>query len=63
MSTWKNGISYLNKFEEYLLLEHKGTHSEHKELIYVSEINEDLLIDFEIPLPCQEENNDSKQDT
>ena len=46
VSTWKNGISYLNKFEEYLLLEHKGTHGEHKELIYVSEINEDLLIDF-----------------
>ena len=46
VSTWKNGISYLNKFEEYLLLEHKGTHGEHNELIYVSEINEDLLIDF-----------------
>lgn len=46
VSTWKNGISYLNQFEEYLLLEHKGTHGEHKELIYVSEINEDLLIDF-----------------
>lgn len=46
VSTWKNGISYLNKFEEYLLLEHKGTHGEHNELIYFSEINEDLLIDF-----------------
>ena len=32
-STCKNGISYLNQFEEYLLLEHKGTHGEHKEFI------------------------------
>ena len=45
-STCKNGISYLNQFEEYLLLEHKGTHGEHKEFIYVSDISEDLLLDF-----------------
>lgn len=45
-STCKNGISYLNQFEEYLLIEHKGTHGEHKEFIYVSDISEDLLLDF-----------------
>lgn len=45
-STCKNAISYLHKFEEFLLLEHKGTHGEHKEFIYVSEISEDLLLDF-----------------
>lgn len=45
-STCKNAISYLHQFEEFLLLEHKGTHGEHKEFIYVSEICEDLLLDF-----------------
>lgn len=28
------------------MLEHKGTHGEHKEFIYVSDISEDLLLDF-----------------
>lgn len=37
VSTWKNGVSYLNQFAEFLLLEHKGTHGEHKEFIYVME--------------------------
>ena len=46
VSTWKNGVSYLNQFAGFLLLEHKGTHGEHKEFIYVSEISEDLLLDF-----------------
>lgn len=45
-STCKNAIPYLHKFEEFLLLEHKGTHGEHQEFIYVSEISEDLLLDF-----------------
>lgn len=36
VSTWKNGVSYLNQFAEFLLLEHKGTHGDHKEFIYVS---------------------------
>ncbi len=45
-STYKNAISYLHKFEEFLLLEHKGTHGEHQEFIYVSEISEELLLDF-----------------
>ena len=30
-------MSYLNQFSEFLLLEHKGTHGEHKEFIYVME--------------------------
>lgn len=64
VSTWKNGISYLNQFEEYLLLEHKGTHGEHKELIYVSEINEDLLIDFrKYRLLAKKKTTTVKQDT
>lgn len=46
VSTWKNAVSYLNKFAEFLLLEHKGTHGADKELIYVSEISEDIIIDF-----------------
>lgn len=46
VSTWKNAISYLNKFQEYMLMEHKGTHGPHKELIYVADISEDLLLDF-----------------
>lgn len=37
VSTWKNGVSYLNQFAEFLLLEHMGTHGEHKEFIYVME--------------------------
>ena len=48
VSTWKNGVSYLNQFVEFLLLEHKGTYGEHKEFIYVSEISEDLLLDIAV---------------
>lgn len=43
VSTWKNAVSYLNKFQEYILLQHKGTHGKDKELIYVSDITEDFI--------------------
>ncbi len=39
VSSYKNHISYLNKFSEFLLMTSKGTHGADNELIYVGEIS------------------------
>lgn len=46
VSTRENGISAINKFSEFLLMTGKGTHGTDNELIYVGEINEELICDF-----------------
>lgn len=46
VSAYKNAAAYLNKFSEFLLLTGKGTHGADNELIYVGEINENLVCDF-----------------
>jgi len=46
VSSWKNGLSYINQFSEFLLLTGKGTHGANNELIYVGEITEELICDF-----------------
>ena len=46
VSTRENGFSSINKFSDFLLMNGKGTHGADNELIYVGEINEDLICDF-----------------
>lgn len=46
VSTWKNAESYLNQFRKFLRYQHKGTHGTKNELLYVSEINVDLVAEF-----------------
>ena len=46
VSSYKNHVSYLNKFSEFLLMTNKGTHGADNELIYVGEITESLVCDF-----------------
>ena len=46
VSSRENGISYINQFAKFLLQEHRGTHGERNELLYLSEITEQLVLDF-----------------
>lgn len=46
VSTWKNGISYLNQFAKYLNYEHQGTYGAYKEFIRVGDINVDIVSGF-----------------
>ena len=48
VSSYKNHISYLNKFSEFLLMTNKGTHGTDNELIYVGEITESLVCEFRL---------------
>lgn len=46
VSSRENGISYINQFAKFLRQEHKGSHGEHNELLYLGEITEQLVLDF-----------------
>ncbi len=46
VSSRENGISYINQFAKFLQQEHKGSHGLKKELLYVSEMSEDLVLEF-----------------
>jgi len=46
VSTRENDFSAINQFSKFLLMNGKGTHGADNELIYVGEINEDLICDF-----------------
>lgn len=46
VSSRENGISYINQFAKFLQLEHRGTHGERNELLYLGEITEKLVLDF-----------------
>ena len=46
VSSRENGISYINQFAKSLKLEHRGSHGEKNELLYLGEITEQLVLDF-----------------
>ena len=46
VSSRENGISYVNQFAKFLKQEHRGSHGEKKELLYLGEITEQLVLDF-----------------
>ena len=46
VSSRENGISYINQFAKFLKQEHRGSHGEKKELLYLGEITEQLVLDF-----------------
>lgn len=46
VSSRENGISYMNQFAKFLKQEHRGSHGEHNELLYLGEITEQLVLDF-----------------
>lgn len=46
VSSRENGISYINQFGKFLKQEHRGSHGENKELLYLGEITEQLVLDF-----------------
>ena len=46
VSSRENGISYINQFAKFLKQEHRGSHGEHYELLYLGEITEQLVLDF-----------------
>ena len=46
VSSRENGISYINQFGKFLKQEHRGSHGEHQEQLYVGEITEQLVLDF-----------------
>ena len=46
VSSRENGISYINQFAKFLKQEHRGSHGEHQEQLYVGEITEQLVLDF-----------------
>jgi site-specific recombinase XerD len=46
VSSRENGVSYINQFAKFLKQEHRGSHGEHQELLYIGEITEQLVLDF-----------------
>jgi len=46
VSSRENGISYINQFGKFLKQEHRGSHGQHNELLYLGEITEQLVLDF-----------------
>ena len=46
VSSRENGISYVNQFAKFLKQEHRGSHGQHNELLYLGEITEQLVLDF-----------------
>lgn len=46
VSTWKNGLSAINQFSDFLLLAGKGTHGANNDNIYIGEITEELICAF-----------------
>lgn len=62
-STCKNGISYLNQFEEYLLLEHKGTHGEHMNSFKSQILVKTYCLTSVSIDSWQKESNNSQQDS
>ena len=46
VSSRENGISYINQFAKFLKQEHRGTHGQNNELLYLGEITEQLVLDF-----------------
>ncbi len=46
VSSRENGISYINQFAKFLKQEHRGSHGENNELLYLGEITEQLVLDF-----------------
>ena len=46
VSSRENGISYINQFAKFLKQEHRGSHGQHNELLYLGEITEKLVLDF-----------------
>ena len=46
VSSRENGISYINQFAKFLKQEHRGSHGENDELLYLGEITEQLVLDF-----------------
>ena len=46
VSSRENGISYVNQFAKFLKQEHRGSHGEKSELLYLGEITEQLVLDF-----------------
>ena len=46
VSSRENGISYINQFAKFLKQEHRGSHGEKNELLYLGEITEQLVLDF-----------------
>ncbi len=46
VSSRENGISYINQFGKFLKQEHRGSHGEHQEQLYIGEITEQLVLDF-----------------
>lgn len=46
VSSRENGISYINQFAKFLKQEHRGSHGQYNELLYLGEITEQLVLDF-----------------
>lgn len=46
VSTYKNGLTYINQFQKYLKYTHSGTHGEYNELLYVGEMTVDIVSGF-----------------
>lgn len=46
VSSRENGISYINQFAKFLKQEHRGSHGANSELLYLGEMNEQLVLDF-----------------
>ncbi len=46
VSSRENGISYINQFGKFLKQEHRGSHGEHQEQLFIGEITEQLVLDF-----------------
>ena len=46
VSSRENDISYINQFGKFLKQEHRGSHGEHQEQLYIGEITEQLVLDF-----------------
>ena len=59
VSSRENGISYINQFAKFLKQEHRGTHGQNNELLYLGEITEQLVLD----LRNWQLGNDRKVDT
>ena len=46
VSSRENCISYINQFAKFLKQEHRGSHGQNNELLYLGEITEQLVLDF-----------------
>lgn len=46
VSTYKNGLTYINQFEKFLKYTHSGTHGADDELLYVGEMTVEIAVEF-----------------